>query len=157
MYPEQRLLVVVEYLSVELLVFLVGAVVWMLCPQWGSGVEWLRSFRLLLLGLCIVCVWALAVLSIICCVADFLCIHVYSSILRIFLWLVCVGVVDLNRHERTILVDDLLDPVFICKFIAVLVQIKGDGSTSVSLNALLHGVFKAVLALPVYSVLAVLV
>ena len=46
MYPEQRLLIIVKYLSIKFLVLLICTVIWMFSPQWSSGVERLRSLRL---------------------------------------------------------------------------------------------------------------
>ena len=111
MYPEQRLLVIVENLSVEFFVLIISAIVWMLCPQRGSGVKRFRSFRLLLVFLFFtICILGAVIrilrisglavcggFSVVCFLIDFLCN--YSGIFRIFLWSISVGVVDLNRHE----------------------------------------------------------
>ena len=44
MNPEQRLLVVHKYLTVEFLVFFIGTFAWIFGPEWIGIIEWNRTF-----------------------------------------------------------------------------------------------------------------
>ena len=81
--------------------------------------------------------------------------------------LVCVDILSIfpllllaedhrNRHELAILVKKALDAALLSELLLVLRDIKSDDSSSVSLVALLHIVFRRSVASPLYSLRTVL-
>ena len=158
--PEQRLLVVVEYLAVELLILLLGALAGCLVPE---GIDIVQCHRTLqdLIGF----LRRLHLHGFLCAVFLFLLLglcRLYHGLDEgillgqlILLDLLILGLglgilkIDGQRHESAVFLDDLSGPVFIAEFGAVLIHVKGDLRADSILVAGIHPELGSSLGLPV--------
>ena len=62
---------------------------------------------------------------------------------------IMLGEINLDRHERTVLVDDFFCTVFIGEFQTVLIQVQGNGGTAFCLVAVRHVIFRTAVTFPV--------
>ena len=160
MNPEQRLLVVLEHLSVKFLILLLGTVIGVLHPKRrgiADGNRTLVNLCLILGGadfhrlLGAVLVFLLLGLGLL---GEFLYHHVIiPDILRIdglkLLLRIGLGQENLHRHKGAILVQHFPHPVFIGKLQAILRQIQSDFRTHFRPLARRHLKVNAALTLPV--------
>ena len=168
MDPEQRLLVIHEYLTVKFLIFLFGAVIGMFGPQ-GMGiaqgnrafidlhaVSGRRYFHNFLVAVFILFFFCFSVLM------NVFYHHIILAQLSfinglIFLRGICFGEKDLCGHERTIFFQHLTHAVLIGKFKTVFIQVQGNFCTDGIFCALADGVFRTAVTFPVYRGCAILV
>ena len=156
MNPEERLLVVCKDFAVELNILLLGALIWMFCPQRMNLIQRYRTFpdlelwHLLLGRFC-------AVLS-----RDFLLLLklfyndiILSLLLRIdgfkLLRCICLLKINLIRHEGAVFFDDLSCLVLIAELKTVLVEKQCNLCTNCGSVSVCHRKLCAAVALPVYG------
>ena len=130
--PEQRIVVIVEYIMIELLVFLVGALAGLLHPQ---RMHVVHQNRRDVLGLLLLFAF-LALLGL-------LGLHDLAHI-------------DFNRHERAVLFQHRAHRPHAREFLVLVVQIQDDARALLGAAAVLDLVGHAVLARPAHSLRAVL-
>ena len=162
MDPEQRLLEVHKDLAVELFIFFFRTVVRVLHPERmgiADGdrtpvdldtVSGRRNFDGLLLSLVVFTLLGFRVLM------NTLHDHVVVTKLRlvdgvVLLWRILGGEEDLDRHEGTVLVQDLAHTILVCKLHAFVVQEQRDLGSGFGLASLLHIVLGTAVACPVYG------
>ena len=130
--PEQRVVVVVEYVVVELPVFLVGALVGLLHPQ---RMHVVHQNRRDVLGL--------------------LLFFAFFALLGL-LGLHDLAHIDFNRHERAILLQHRAHRPHVREFLVLVVQIQDDARAFLGSVAVLDLVGHAVLARPAHGLRAFL-
>ena len=170
MDPEQGLLVIIEQLPVELLVFVIGAILRILDPQRTRIIDKLRALadlKLLLLRLCllrrsfvlILCGGCLCLFFLLR--LDHLNDNIVRTALRLLDGLCLLGVlhrqIDLGRHEAAVLVNHLAGAIVIRELHAVLRQMEGNGRSDLLPVGLLHGELAAAVALPVNGLRSLLI
>ena len=167
MNPEQRLLVIQEYVAVEFLVLLVGALAGLPGPQRMNIADGNRTFldfylvpggRNLNLLLFSLVVFLFLVFGVgVDMLNDFVVFPQigFRNNLR-FRGGSLFGQEDLYRHKGTVFFQRLAYLVLVCVLQAVLVQMKGNGGSDFFAVSGSHGVLGAAVALPVYGFRAVL-
>ena len=163
MDPEQRLLVIVENLAVKGLVLLVRAVLGGLCPERMRVIAEDRTaayLQTLLLGLLSLFSLFLVGLRLFGGL-DHLDDYVIGPALRLIDDIghlgIMLGEINLDRHERAVLLDDFLGTVVVGKLHAVLGEMQGNGRTDFLPVSVIHGKGTAAVALPVHRLCALLV
>ena len=161
MNPEQRLLVIQEYVAVEFLVLLVGAFAWLFGPQRmdiADGNRTFLDFHLVFGGR------NLNLLFFALVVFLFLVFGVGVNMLNDLIVFLQIGFrnnlrlrggslfgqEDLYRHKGAVFFQRLADLVLVCVLQAVLVQMKRDGGSDFFAVSGSHGVLGAAVALPVH-------
>ncbi len=150
MDPEQRLLVVVEYLVVELDVLVLCALGRFLAPKRMDLIHELRP--LLDLQLCLLGV-LLAVGILGGLLRDLLQHHIAVLLLICHDGLTVLrqlGKINLHRHERTVLIDDGANFPLIVVLQAVIIQVQRDLCSMAFLAAFAHLIFRTAVAYPVH-------
>ena len=161
MDPEQRLAIIVENLAVESLVFVLGTVIRMLCPQRVNignahrpfvdlyAVARRRDLNRLLAAVSVVLLFRLRVLM------DPLDHNI--GVLEITLinrleFLRRIGLLqeDFNRHEAAVTLQHLAHAVFIRELKAVFVQMQGNGCPGLLPAAIAHRIGRGSVTLPVH-------
>ena len=155
MDPEQGLLVIPEYVPVELFILLFRALVRVFAPERVGVVEEDRAPADLELLLCrLLVVFLLLGL-------DDLDDDIVRSSLRLRDGLRSAGIllreIDLSGHEGAVLLNDFLSFVIVCELGTVLCQMQCDGRAKRLPAALVHGISAAAVALPVYRLRAFLI
>ena len=161
MDPEQGLAVIVEYFAVKFLVVFIAALVRVFCPERLSVTQgnrtlvdfyliFLRGNLYLFLGAVF-----LFFFLVFCIFVDMLYDNiVIAQILLIdgfiFLRRVCFGEEDFHRHEGAVFFNDFSYTVFVGELQAVFVQIQGDLCSDGRSVSVLHRIFGAAVAFPVY-------
>ena len=103
MDPEQGFLVIVEYLSVKLLIILLGTVIGMLYPQRSSFIHQFRTFlNLVFLLLRLLILLALFLLGQ-NLLDDFIVLQLFAFLHDLGFLGICLGQENLYRHEGAIL------------------------------------------------------
>ena len=161
MNPEQRLLIIHEYFSVECFVFLIGTLIRMFHPQRMDVAERYRTF----VDLHTLSRWRNFynfLLTIF--ILFFFCFCIFMNMLYnyivfsqfgfvdclIFLLCIFFGEENLYRHERTVFFQNLSHSIFICKFHTLFIQKQSDFCTDGSLIAILHIILCAAVTFPMY-------
>ena len=162
MDPEQRLLEVHKDLAVELFVFFLRTVVRMLHPQRMGiadgyrtsvdldAVPGRRNLDGLLLSLIVFTLFGLSVF------VNALHDHIVVAKLRFVDGVVLLGRVlggeeDLDRHEGTVLVQNLTHTILVCELNAFVIQKQRDLGSWFGFASLLHIVLGTAVACPVYG------
>ena len=160
MDPEQRLPVVIEYLAVEILVLIIGALTWCLLPERmdiGDGnralVDLYHVLRRLDLDR------LLAALSVILFTShrimmnrpddNVVLLHLVRLHFLVFLRRILLAQEDFNRHEAAVALQHLTHAIFIGKFQIVLIQMKGHAGTDLAVVAIANRVGVSAITLPV--------
>ena len=161
MDPEQRLTVVVEDFAVKILVIVVAALVGMPGPERMGIAQGNRTFVDLYLILFRRDFYLFfgAVLFFLLLIFRVFVDMLYHNVViakiffidgLIFLRCVCLGEENFHRHEGTVFFNDFSYTVFVGEFQAVFIQIQGDLGSDNSSVAVLHRIFGASVAFPVY-------
>ena len=144
MDPEERLLVIVEHLAVEISVLVILALSRASCPQRISVVDRSNFRGFLRLG---------SFLALLRCFLSRLLIPLYAALLGFFLTLfrafARILKINRNRHEGTIFLKHFTDLIFIAEFIAVVREEQSDFCTDTALRTLTDGILRLAVALPV--------
>ena len=149
MDPEQRLLIVAEYLMIEVDILFLRALGWCLTPERMRIVQKLRTLLDLQLRRCL----RLLAIGIL---LDLLRDLLYDDITVLLLirldgfgFLRELRDIDLDRHEGAVLLDDLTHLPLVIVLETVIVQMEGDGGTDGLLVAVGHLILGAAVAAPV--------
>ena len=168
MNPEQRFTVIVEYLAVESLVFLLRAVIRMLCPQRMNVRDAYRSFvdlyaltrrrdlNRLLPAVSVILLFRLRVF-VDMFYHDIGILELTLIDGLIFLRRICLLQEDLHRHKAAVALKHFTHAVFVRKLKAVLVQVQDNRCSDLFPVPVPHRVGGRTVALPVHSGRALLI
>ena len=145
MDPEQRLLVVMKYLAVEILVVLILALARHTCPERVRVIDRLRLFLLR---------HSRGFLTLLSRFLHCLLVVFNPSLLSLFFALLrgiaLILEEDRGGHEGAVFLEDLTDAVLIAELQAVIIEEEGDLRTGLSAIPFSDTVSRLPVALPVY-------
>ena len=149
MDPEQRLFVILEYLTVKFQILFLRTLVRMLRPERMGLVEQLRT----LLDLELLLVLFLLLLDLL---HYLIRIQLLVGRDRLCVRSICLGQIDLCRHKGTVFLDNLSGLILIAELQAVFIDQQRDLCTDLGPRALFHIEFRTAVTLPVYRLRAFL-
>ena len=149
MDPEQRFLIVMEYLVIEVDIIFLLALTWTFCPEWMNVVYKFRTLLNFNLGRDF---GLLTILICFCLFRNFLqdniCIQLITGI-DSFCILWKLGKIDLDRHEGCVLINDLTYFPFVVIFQAVIIKVQRNDGTMILFASLCQSIIRASITLPV--------
>ena len=143
MNPEQRLLIILEYLAVKFQIFFFRAFIRMLCPKRSRLVQEFRplcNFQFLLI----------LFLFFLDLFYDGIRIQLFFCLDNLRFCRICFGQINFRRHKGTVFFYNLPCLIFVAEFQAVLVDIEGDFRPDLSPASLFHIKFRSPVALPMH-------
>ena len=160
MNPEQRLLVIQEYMAVKFLVLLICALTGLLCPQWmriTDGYRPLLNLYLIFLragldlfGLALIILLLLVLRVLMDMLNDNIGILEILFIDDLCLRLFCLVLeIDFYRHEGAVFLQSLTHLVLIGEFQTILCQMQRDCRSGLGSRSLAHIIFCTAVTLPV--------